>query len=838
MRKLTLATVLMSTLLASGSSVRAQDALSSYKRPPEAIAQIVEARPAPMVSMDPTRTWMVLLHREALPPVSDLAAPMLRLAGGRFNPLTNGVHGPRQFVSLSLRRVDAPADEVGVTLRLPEGASLGRPAWNTVGSRFTVAVTFADRIELWVGETEKAAKDGSMRELLDGKRFNAASGGMARWLPDSTNLLVRLVPDSRGAMPSEPTVPSGPVVQETAGKRAQIRTFQDLLKNQHDEQLFDWLMSTQLAMVDVISGVVRPLGEPGLWTGMDVSPDGKYLLAGRVARPYSYLVPSSQFGRVDVVMEMATGAVVKQLRQVGLRDQIPIEGVETGPRGFFWNDLAPAQLIYAEALDGGDPKNKADFRDSVMAWDAPFDGPAREILKTQHRFSGMSFIEPSPAGDMLAMVSEYDRDRKWETTWLYELDKPGSEPRKMRDLSINDRYNDPGSPLSRLLVNGRSVARVDGGFLWLSGEGASPAGNRPFLDRESLADFTKKRVWQCGEGEYESVVDVMDDNSSVVTSHQSPEKFPNFFRRPLTAVTLGRQDNLTGASKTWTEYAAGDRTPLTNFQDPTPQVREVKKELIKYTRDDGVELSATLYLPPGYDKDRDGPLPLFIWAYPLEFTDKSTAGQVAATPTTFTRMGGTSHLCLVFAGYAVMDEATMPVVGDPETVNDTFVAQIVASAKAAIDKAAALGVGDPNRVAVGGHSYGAFMTANLLAHCDLFKAGVARSGAYNRTLTPFGFQGERRTYWEATDTYTKMSPFTFAGNIKTPLLLIHGQIDNNPGTFPMQSERLFAAIKGLGGTARLVMLPYESHGYAAMESALHVQAETVEWLDKHVKNAK
>jgi dipeptidyl aminopeptidase/acylaminoacyl peptidase len=281
--------------------------------------------------------------------------------------------------------------------------------------------------------------------------------------------------------------------------------------------------------------------------------------------------------------------------------------------------------------------------------------------------------------------------------------------------------------------------------------------------------------------------------------------------------------------------SAGHRKPLTNFQDPTPQVREVKKELIKYTRDDGVELSSTLYLPPGYDKDRDGPLPLFIWAYPLEYTDKSTAGQVSATPTTFTRMGGISHLCLVFAGYAVMDAATMPVVGDPETVNDTFVTQIVASAKAAIDKAAELGVGDPKRVAVGGHSYGAFMTANLLAHCDLFKAGVARSGAYNRTLTPFGFQGERRTYWEATDTYTKMSPFTYAGNIKTPLLMIHGQIDNNPGTFPVQSERMFAAIKGLGGTAKLVMLPYESHGYASMESALHVQAETVEWLDKYVK---
>ncbi|HLP84249.1 MAG TPA: prolyl oligopeptidase family serine peptidase [Phycisphaerales bacterium] len=843
MRNLTLATALMTTITtisAFAPAAAAQDN-STYKRPPEAIAKIVEASPAPMVSIDPTHTWMMLMHRESLPPVSDLAAPMLRLAGGRFNPNTNGVHGPRQFIGLSLRRLDADANEQGVMLKLPAaaaGASIGRPAWNLDGTRFTIAVTFADRIELWTGETQAAATDGSVRELLDGKRFNGASGGMARWLADGTSLLVRLVPESRGEMPKEPVVPTGPVVQESSGKKAQVRTYQDLLKNSYDEQLFDWLMATQLAVVDVRTGATRMLGQPGLWAGVDVSPDGKYLLAGQIARPYSYLVPSSQFGRIDLVLDMQTGATVKQLRQVGLRDQIPIEGVETGPRGFMWNDLAPAQLIYAEALDGGDPKNKAEHRDQVFAWDAPFTGEARALLKTQHRYSGMNFIEPNAMGSMLAMVSEYDRDRKWETTWLYELDKLANPPRKMRDLSVNDRYNDPGSPLTRTLPNGRDVARVDEGQLWLTGQGATPAGDRPFLDRESLADFTKTRLWQCAEGEYESVIDVTDDNKHVLTSHQSPEKFPNFFKREVTVVTMGRDSQAPAKPKTGTELHLRDRTPLTNFQDPTPQVREVKKELIKYMRDDGVELSATLYLPPGYDKDRDGPLPLFIWAYPLEYTDKSTAGQVSATPTTFTRMGGISHLCLVFAGYAVMDAATMPVVGDPETVNDTFVTQIVASAKAAIDKAEQLGVGDRNRVAVGGHSYGAFMTANLLAHCGLFKAGVARSGAYNRTLTPFGFQGERRTYWEATDTYTKMSPFTYAGNIKAPLLMIHGQIDNNPGTFPMQSERLFAAIKGLGGTAKLVMLPYESHGYAAMESALHVQAETVEWLDKHVKNVK
>jgi dipeptidyl aminopeptidase/acylaminoacyl peptidase len=343
-----------------------------------------------------------------------------------------------------------------------------------------------------------------------------------------------------------------------------------------------------------------------------------------------------------------------------------------------------------------------------------------------------------------------------------------------------------------------------------------------------LDSLKPQRLWRSEASGYESVVDVMADGASFITSFESPSDYPNYFSRTL---------NLAAANAS-PESAAGARAAITSFADPVPQVRDVKKELIKYTRSDGVELSGTLYLPPGYDKAKDGPLPLFLWAYPLEFTDKSTAGQVSSTPTTFTRMGGISHLCLVFAGYAVLDDATMPVIGDPETVNDTFVQQIVSSAQAAIDKCVELGVADRDRVAVGGHSYGAFMTANLLAHSELFRAGVARSGAYNRTLTPFGFQGERRTFWEAGDTYTKMSPFTYADKIKTPLLMIHGQIDNNPGTFPMQSERLFAAIKGLGGTAKLVMLPFESHGYSAMESALHVQAETVEWLDRYVKPAK
>jgi dipeptidyl aminopeptidase/acylaminoacyl peptidase len=275
---------------------------------------------------------------------------------------------------------------------------------------------------------------------------------------------------------------------------------------------------------------------------------------------------------------------------------------------------------------------------------------------------------------------------------------------------------------------------------------------------------------------------------------------------------------------------------LTHYKDPAPQLRSIKKELVTYKRPDGVQLSFTLYLPPDYKPGER--LPTIVWAYPLEFNDAGTAGQVVGSPNLFTTLNGNSILFMLTQGYAILDNATMPVVGDPETVNNTYIEQIVASAKAAIDKAVDMGVTDRNRVGVGGHSYGAFMTANLLAHSDLFRAGVARSGAYNRTLTPFGFQSERRTLWQAPEMYARVSPFMYADKIKTPLLLIHGEADNNPGTFPVQSERMYQAIKGNGGTVRLVLLPLESHGYVARESVEHVLYEMISWFDRWVKPAK
>ncbi len=791
-----LASIAMAVSVAAGPLV----AQEPYRRPPAEIVKILEAPPLPSVVLDPARTTMVLVTRENLPPIADLAQPMLRLAGSRINPATNGPHGPRRLVGLTIKDV-ASGKETPV--KLPADPDLGMPSWSPDGSRFAFTITKETGIELWISDASGNAR------ALTGPTLNGVGGRSFGWMPDSRTLLCRFVPEGRGVPPARAAAPAGPVIQETSGSTAPVRTYQDLLQDVHDEKLFDYYFAAQPAYVNTDTGKRTDFGPVAIYGGLDASPDGEFLLVSRTVRPYSYLVTSGSFPEVVEVWTRA-GKPVREICKVPLREDVPIQGVEKGPRRIDWSDTAPATLTWAEALDEGDPKMKVPHRDRLMVLSAPFTAEPLEILKTEHRFMGLRWMQ-TPG---YALVSEYDRDRRWSRTWLCEIGAPTDRgPRLVWDRSVQDRYGDPGNPVSVRLPNGRSVVRVDDGMIYLSGAGATPEGNRPFLDRMSLADFTTERLWRCEGETYESIVDVLADAGRVITTYETPSDPPNYFIRTL---------------------ADGTRHAITSFKDPAPELRNIKKELVTYQRADGVALSATMYLPPNYKPGTR--LPLLVWAYPLEFNDPSTAGQVSGSPYRFTQIGGISHLFLLTQGYAVMDDATMPVIGEPETVNDTFVEQIVAAAKAAIDKAAEMGVADPKRVAVGGHSYGAFMTANLMAHSDLFRAGIARSGAYNRTLTPFGFQGERRTFWEATDTYINLSPFSFANKINEPLLLIHGQIDSNPGTFPIQSERLYQAIKGHGGTARLVMLPFESHGYSAKESVMHTLAEMIDWLDTHVKS--
>jgi dipeptidyl aminopeptidase/acylaminoacyl peptidase len=775
-------------------------AQAPYKLPPPEVVAMIDAAPAPEAVLSPSGDVALLVEAEAYPPIALLSEPLLRIGGIRITPAINGRQRVRRFTGLSVQALaGAPARRVA----LPEGVRVGWPEWSYDGRRFAFERDLEDGIELWVGDAATATA-----KAVAGVRLNDVLGEPFMWLSDGRRLLVRLVPGGRGAAPAAPRVPTGPVVEEVAGKVSQMPTFQDLIETPHDEDLFEYYGTGQLALVDTVSGQVTPVSEPGLVTNVEISPGGAHLLVTRVRRPFSRRVPYFYFPRTVEVWDLV-GARVATIAELPVSDEVPRQGVPTGPRAVSWQPLAGATLVWVEALDGGDPRRKAEHRDRLVSLAAPFREAPRELRKLVYRLSGVDWT----AKPGIALVSEFDRDRRWTTTWLLDLAAP-EKARKVFDLSAQDAYKDPGDPVLETRPTGERVTVQDGDTVYLSGRGATEAGDRPFLDAFDLRTLATKRLYRSGETSLERFMGFEKRlRRSILTRHESATEPPNYF-----VVDL----------------ATGWRRQVTTYRDPVPGFAGVKKELVKYTRADGVPLSATLYLPPDYQPGTR--LPALVWAYPLEYSDAGTAGQVRGSAYTYPRLAGASPIVFATQGYAVLMDATMPVVGDPETVNDAYVEQISADARAAVEFLDRRGVADPRRIVVAGHSYGAFMTANLLAHTDLFAAGIARSGAYNRTLTPFGFQTERRSFWEARELYMKVSPFTYANQIGEPLLLIHGEADNNSGTFPVQSERLFDAIRANGGTARLVMLPHEAHGYRARESVLHTLAEMLEWADRYAKN--
>ena len=772
----------------------------TYQKPPADILQALNVPPSPLISLSPTRDYAIVMQPLRYPPIADVAQPMLRLAGLRIDVATNGPHLPLLRVSYEMKRM-ADASEIPITL--PANPKLGPPLWAPDGKHFAFTNTTASSVELWMGDPASGHV-----HRVESVRLNAVFGEPVQWLADSKTLLVLLIPEGRGGPPGQSSVPLGPHVQESAGRTGPVRTYEDMLSNPHDEDLFDYYATSQLAYIDAATGKVTAIGKRAVIDEISAAPDGRYLLVSRVGKPYSYLHPFYDFPQ-EVDVWSRDGVPVYHLASLPLADRVPIEGVRTGPRDYRWRSDEGASLVWAEAMDGGNPKEKAPHRDRLLTFSAPFAGEPKEVFETVERFVNLSPLENGHA----ALVTDYERDKRWVHTVEIDLSKSNADGRTIFSRSAQDRYQDPGEPLMQAVKGGQRVILQDGDSFYLSGDGASPSGDHPFLDRYRLSTQKPERLFQSTPGSYEYVVAILDKaGTRLLTRRESPVEPPNFYIREGAKLTS-----------------------LTHIQDATPQLSGIKKQIITYKREDGVPLSFTLYLPPGYKQGT--PLPTLFWAYPQEFNNAATAGQVTGSTDRFTAFSGPSlHLLFLLHGYAVLDNVAMPVIGDPETVNNTYVQQIVQDARAAIDKAVEMGVTDRARVGVGGHSYGAFMTANLLAHCDLFHAGVAESGAYNRTLTPFGFQSERRTFWEAQDIYLKMSPFLAADKIKTPILLIHGEADNNTGTFPIQSERMYQAIRGNGGTVRLVMLPLESHGYAAKESIEHLLWEELNWFDKYLKN--
>jgi len=778
----------------------------AYKLPPKDIADMVLAKPTPNVSIDDKGEWMLFTESNSYPSVEELARPELKIAGLRINP-ANYAPSRQNFINNLYLKNIGTGKEFKIT-GLPSPLYAGSVSWSPNNKKIAFTHTTANRVDLYVIDlaTQKATH-------INKTPLNVVGGGY-QWYDDNT-LIYRTTLKPPTAAPVKPLAPKGPTTQENYGKASPRPTYQDMIKSPYDEQLYEFFATSQL--VKNVNGVETKIGAPAIYSSIQASPDKKYLLVRTLKKPFSYLVPANGFPSTVSIIDLQ-GKLVKKLADLPSSETAPggNDNVQNVARGFDWRDDEPATIVWCMPLDSGLIKKQAEYRDAVYAQSAPFTAEPKELFKTKMRFRNVTWGDKN-----LALVTEGLTGK--QTVQLDRYNSVTGDLEKLITRNTTDAYSNPGFPLTAPNSFGKNVLiTVDNGnkILFNNTTGSSPKGDLPFLLSYDVHTKKADTLWRCQEGYYETVVRVLDPNKlTLITRKESEKEMPNYWLKNLKLRVADRQ--------------------LTSFTNPYPQMEGVTKEKIRYKRADGVDLTGDLYLPKGYDAKRDGPLPVFIWAYPAEYNSAADAAQVRGSEHRFTLMNYGSPIFYVTQGYAILNNAEMPIVATDKDKkpNDNFIEQLKLNAEAAINKLAEMGVGDRNRVAVGGHSYGAFMTANLLAHTNLFKGGIARSGAYNRTLTPFGFQNEDRTYWQAPDLYNDMSPFSYADKIKTPLLLIHGDADNNTGTFPIQSERMFNAIKGHGGTVKFVSLPYESHGYAGRENILHMLNEQFNWLEKYVKNA-
>lgn len=796
-------------LFVTSTGLYAQGGLE-YQTPPDEIRELVDAPLAPSVRIDDAGEHVVLLYRDAYKSIAELSEEELRLGGLRINPVTNIGSRTNYYNNIHVKK--ATETDSKQASGLPKNPRLANFSWSPDETKIAFTHTATTGVEVWVLDV----KSGVASKVTEAGA-NGNMGAPMEWFQDSQAMLIAMLPpDRQPLIDTDTAVPTGPTVTVSSGAKAQNRTYQDLLKNPADEQNFEQLAKSELFKVS-LDGTATKWKGTGMYGGMSFSPDGKYVLLTEIKRPFSYLVPYYRFASTTAIYDQS-GQLVKVLLDKPVDEVRPKGFMATTDkkRSFSWRADKPSTVIWVQALDEGDPAIEVEYRDEVFEMDAPFNGKERSILKTRNRYNGILW-----GTDDVAIA--YDRwfDTRNVKTYVFNPGDNTQQPKILFDRDYQDRYSDPGNFVTSSNVYNRNVLVAEGNNAYLMGDGYTENGQFPFVDKINLENGKTTRLYQSEfTDKKEDLVYAIDiKKGEILVRIEAATEYPNYYIRNI-KKRIALQ-------------------PITSFENPFKSLENVHKEVITYKREDGLELSGTLYLPVGYDKEKKEKMPMIMWAYPVEYKDKSSAGQNTTNPNEFIYPYWGSPLYWVTRGYVVLDDAAFPIVGEgDDEPNDTFRKQLVANGKAAIDAVDALGYIDRNKVAVGGHSYGAFMVANLLSHSNLFAAGIARSGAYNRTLTPFGFQREERSYWDAPDVYYTMSPFMHADKMKTPLLLIHGQADNNSGTYPMQSERYFNALKGLGGPARLVMLPKESHGYRAKESIMHVLWEQDQWLEEHVKNRK
>jgi dipeptidyl aminopeptidase/acylaminoacyl peptidase len=793
-------------LIACPTLVMAQENVT-FQKPSAEILALADYQRTPSVNMDSKKEYMLLSYRNTYKTLDELSQEEMRLGGLRINPITNISSTVTYVNNLKLRKVTEKKETQ--IIGLPENPKISNISWSQNEKKIAFTNTTKTGVELWVIDVLLATA-----KKITAANLNANLGSPYNWMNDNETLLVKVLPSNRPALiDSKKDLPKGPTVSTSDGSKSQNRTYQDLLKNPTDEANFDALVTSVLYKVS-LSGKTELFKTAAIYAGESFSPDGNYLMITTITKPYSYIVPLSRFPQKTIVYDL-NGKEITTVNEVPLNEVMAkgFSSVRKGKRNMSWRSDKPATLSYVVALDEGDQAVKVDFRDALFSWDAPFTSEPKVILKTQQRYAGIVW-----GNENIAIAYDDWYDTRNQKTYLFNPSNSSQTPKVIFDRNSQDIYSDPGTFETKRNEYNRYVLAIERDNAFLIGDGFTQDGQFPFIDEYHLKTGVSKRLYSSKmKDKKEELLSIEDfKKGEVLVQIQSKSEFPNYYFRNI---------------------KSGKLTQITSFTNPFESIKNVYKEVIKYKRKDGVELSGTLYLPAGYDREKKiEKLPLLIWAYPEEFKDKNSAGQNNKNPNEFTFPYYGSFVYWVTKGYAILDDASFPIIGEGTTEpNDTFMTQLIDNAAAAIDAVANLGFIDRKKVAIGGHSYGAFMTANLLTHSTLFACGIARSGAYNRTLTPFGFQSEQRNYWDIPEIYNGMSPFMNADKMKTPMLLVHGDADNNPGTFTLQSERYFQALKNLGAPVRLVLLPKESHGYASKENIFHLLWEQDQFLEKYLK---
>jgi dipeptidyl aminopeptidase/acylaminoacyl peptidase len=775
-----------------------------YKLPHEDIYSLASAQLAPVLKLDGDGKQAFFLHRKMYKGIEDLSIEEMKLGGMRTNPLNNT--SARDTTYHNITHLDVDNGKESPISGLPQELKIVMTAYNFYQDHFAFLNVLNNDLELWVIDCK------SLEAKKVCNQINNNTGSPYIWLKDN-RLLVNVVAKNRqNLINKKEQLPVGPVVMNNDGESFENRTYQDLLTDEIDEFNFEQLVLSDIYLVD-LDGQKTLWKEGGMHDGMSLSPDGNFIMLSEIQKPFAYTVPYDRFAYKTSIYDIE-GNHVHLVVDTPLIDKLPqgFMAVSTGRRGLRWRSDQPSTLVWIEAQDGGDPANSVEYRDFVYEQIVPFNGEPRLMFKTKDRFAGIYF-----GNDNLALIYERWWANRNQRMILFN-------PQNLEESTLVDErnyqnlYDNPGQ---FTMIKNQYLHHVlhieDDGVMYLSGDGVHPGGRRNFIDKYNYKTGEKVRLFECNEPDMQEDISFVLNakEGNIITVIQSKSDYPNFYKRNI---------------------YTGDKVNIRKFDNPFKILGGIHKEQVTYTRADGLELKATMYLPVGHTIASAKDLPMIMYAYPTEYKDKSTASQRSDAAEDFIYPFWGSMLYWANRGYVILDDVSFPIIGEGDTQpNDTYVTQLVDSAKAAIDYMVGRGIVDRNKIGVAGHSYGGFMVAMLLTHTDFFAAGVARSGAYNRTLTPFGFQSEERNYWQAKDVYNAMNPFMDADKMKTPMLLIHGKEDNNPGTFTIQSERYFAALKSQGANVRLVLLPLESHSYAGEESIMHVLAEQDDWFEKYLK---